>query len=148
VRDLCIGTDILVGAPGESRDDFAETLQLLENSPVAYAHVFKYSERRNTAASRNPDKVDAREINVRSAQARHVGERKRKAYSESFVGRTVEVLFEQEENGLWSGYTGNYVRVAARSSQELTNTLRIVRLEQPQAKHVLGVLDDEPHHRD
>src|SRR5690606_17665433 len=66
VPDLCLGTDILVGTPGETEADFNETCSVLEDSPLAYAHVFKYSERPGTAACRYDDKVDPAEKNRRS----------------------------------------------------------------------------------
>ena len=58
IRDVCIGTDVLVGAPGETEEDFEDTMRVIRESPLTYAHVFKYSEREGTVASRNPDKVD------------------------------------------------------------------------------------------
>lgn len=142
VRDLCLGTDVLVGTPGETEDDFEETCSLLAESPLCYAHVFKYSERPNTAALRISDKVDAAEKNRRSARVRRIGARKRLAFHERYLGRTLDVLFEQPENGYWTGYTGNYIRVAARSDQELENSIRPVRLDELCGDVVLGTLTD------
>lgn len=138
VPDLCIGTDILVGAPGEGEAEFEETLRLLEESPLCYAHVFKYSERPGTASARLPDKVDAAAQNRRSACIRRLSAEKRRRFHESHLGKTVEVLFEQEENGLWTGYTGNYVRVVVRSDQRLENRVKPVTLEKTCGDFMLG----------
>lgn len=142
VRDLCVGTDILVGAPGETDDDFDATARLLEESPIAYAHVFKYSERRNTAASHNPDKVDPKVLTRRSARIRRISARKLRAFHESFLGRTLDVLFEQQDSGFWFGYTGNYIRVAAPSPDDLTNVIRPVTLDRVSGDIVQGTVSD------
>ena len=63
VKDICIGTDVLVGTPGETPDDFEQTCSILADGNLAYAHVFKYSERQGTPASRYDEKVDATEKN-------------------------------------------------------------------------------------
>ncbi len=143
VPNLCVGTDILVGAPGETETDFTQTLDLLENSPIAYAHVFKYSDRKNTAASRMPDKVDPRTQTARSVAVRRLSARKRAAFLHRYLGRTLEVLFEEEEGGYWWGYTGNYIRVAARCNgkrgrDSLENTLKPVQLQEVCGDFMVG----------
>jgi threonylcarbamoyladenosine tRNA methylthiotransferase MtaB len=140
VPDLCIGTDVLVGSPGESDADFEETAGLLADTPIRYAHVFKYSERKGTLASRLGDKVDPETRNRRSARIRRISAEKRRAFYVSHLGRTVEVLFEHQENGYWAGYTGNYVRVGVRSSDGLENELRQVTLDRVCGDLVLGTV--------
>ncbi len=129
VPGLCIGTDILAGSPGEAEADFQETCDLLTNSPLTYAHVFKYSERDGTAALRIPEKVSPEEKNRRGALIRQISGRKLAAFHQKHVGKACPVLFETEENGVWSGYTGNYIRVSACSSDILTNRIESVVLE-------------------
>jgi len=138
VPGLYIGTDLLVGTNGETEPDFEDTCSLLREGPIDYAHVFKYSERHGTAALRLPGQVDAGDKNRRSARLRRISAQKRARFYELHLGRSVEVLFEQQENGYWSGYTGNYVRVAARSPEQLENEIRPVRLEQLCGDVVLG----------
>ena len=129
VPGLCIGTDIMVGAPGETEADFEDTCNLLLHGPLSYAHVFKYSERDGTAALRIPDKVDAEEKNRRSAIIRRISGQKLAEYQQQHVGEVMGVLFETEENGSWSGYTENYIRVAVQTGDTLKNVIRSVRLE-------------------
>ena len=143
VRDLCLGADILVGTPGETEEDFEQTCSLLAEGPLDYAHVFKYSERRGTAAQRLEGKVDAATKNRRSARVRRIGAQKRAAFHERYLGRTLEVLFEREEQGQWTGYTGNYIRVAVRSTEGLENAIRPVRIERSCGDVVLGALANE-----
>ena len=142
VPGLCIGTDIMVGMPGETEADFEETCAVLRDSPLAYAHVFKYSERDGTASQRIPDKVDPKTANRRSARVRRLSAQKRHTFYQRYLGTSVEVLFEQEQDGWWDGYTGNYVRVAARSTKRLRNELGRVRLERIHGDVAIGTSDD------
>jgi threonylcarbamoyladenosine tRNA methylthiotransferase MtaB len=140
VPGLCIGTDVLVGTPGETDEDFMETFQLLADSPIAYAHVFRYSERKGTPASRYADKVEPQTMSRRSAAIRRLSDAKRRSFYELHHGQVVEVLFEHQENGFWAGYTGNYIRVAVRSSEQLVNELRDVQLTELRGDFALGSL--------
>lgn len=140
VPDLGLGADFMVGFPGETEADFEETVALLETSPIAYTHIFKYSERRGTAASRLPDKVDPDTMARRSARLHRLGAAKLQAHSEKFPGRTLDVLFESCEEGYWTGYTGNYLRVAVRSKEDLTNVIRTVRLDRAAGEIMIGTL--------
>jgi len=140
VPGLCIGTDVLVGSPGESDEDFMETFRLVEESPIAYAHVFKYSERKGTPASRFSKRVDPRAMSRRSAAIRRLSDAKRRAFYETHLGQAVEVLFEHQENGYWAGYTGNYIRVAIRSHEWLENELRVVQLTELKGDFAFGAL--------
>lgn len=142
VRDLCIGTDVMVGFPGESEEEFDDTCRLLTESPIAYAHVFKYSDRSGTAATALAGKVNPKTMNRRSAQIRRIAAAKRRQFQERYLGQVVEVLFEDYENGYWCGYTGNYIRVAARSHIRLENTLCRVKLDRICGSRVIGSIAD------
>lgn len=143
VPGICIGTDIMVGAPGETEQDFEDTCDLLVNAPISYAHVFKYSEREGTAALKIPGKVDGTEKNRRSAVIRRISGRKLHELHEQYLGKTVEVLFESGENGSWSGYTGNYIRVTVVSDDTLTNRVLPVQLDSSCGDFVMGTLQSE-----
>ena len=138
VSDLCIGTDILVGFPGESEADFEETCRMFLKNPFAYCHVFPYSEREGTPASRSTDQVPVPERNRRSAYLRKLSAGRRYEYNERFLGRDLEVLFEDRREGSWPGYTGNYIRVVCESEKDLTNRRAMVRLERISADFVEG----------
>jgi len=142
VPGVCIGTDVLVGSPGETEADFEATCAVLTEEPVAYAHVFTYSERAGTAAARYPEKVAPQEQNRRSARVRQISARKRAAFYEARLGTVANVLFEHEQDGYWEGYTADFVRVAAESAEDLGNRLRSVRLIERCSDVVLGALHD------
>jgi len=143
VPNLCIGTDVLVGFPGETDDDFADTCSIIADHPVTYAHVFKYSDRKGAPAERMGPKVAPAVAARRSEQVRASSAKKLDAFQRSFAGTTAEVLFEQQDKGLWTGYTMNYIRVAVCSSDQLSNTIRTVRLEAAQGDRMTGSLIDD-----
>lgn len=141
VPGIGVGTDVLVGFPGETDEDFEDTCSALTDSPIAYAHVFKYSPRTGTASTRMEDPVPGTTINGRSAVVRRIGDGKRRIFQEKHLGTTAEVLFEQRENSYWHGYSGNYVRVAVQSDCDLTNRIERVRLRSIQGDIVVGAID-------
>jgi len=140
VPGLCIGTDILTGFPGEGEKEFDETCRIFLDNPFAYCHVFTYSEREGTPAVRQSEIVPVPERNRRGAYLRRLSAKRRYNYYESYLGKTVEVLFEDRRQGVWPGYTCNYIRVVSESSQDLTNRLARVRLEKMSADFVEGSL--------
>ena len=138
-------TDILVGSPGERQEDFEQTCALIECGPFSYAHVFKYSERDGTAAARYAGKVDDQEKSWRSARVRRLSAMKLSRYHERFRGRRMPVLFEHGEDGWWSGYTGNYIRVSMCSDAILENRIREVVLGESCGDFVTGrIADTQP----
>ncbi len=129
VPDVCLGTDVIVGFPGETEARFEETLDLLRELPLAYFHVFSYSDREHARSSRYGDKVPREVILERSRRLRELSQRKRQLYFRRFLGKTEPVLFEQRKNGYWSGLTDTYIRVKVRGEENLENRLIPVRLE-------------------
>ena len=110
--DAGIGSDVIVGFPGETDSHFEETYQFLVDMPVSYLHVFTYSERPNTAALEIDGAVDMRERAQRSERLRMLGVRKRQVFNKRFVGRRVSVLLEgQGDDNVTTGLTREYVRV-------------------------------------
>jgi len=138
IPDICIGTDVIVGFPGESDDDFEKTYELLLDEPVHYFHVFSYSERHMAKSRRLADKVPAEKIQERSRRLRELSRRKRRIFYESFVGREVNVLFEQQKDGHWTGLTEHYLRVKTVSQQTLENQIRAVRLRKYHNSSLFG----------
>ena len=127
IPDLCVGTDVMVGFPGESEEAFANTLAVLHELPLAYLHVFSFSDRPGTPAVRMKGHVPAGLIKARSRELAGLSQLKRLAFYQRFVDRPVRVLFEStNENGLWMGLTDHYIKVGVRSSVDLSNTIRPV----------------------
>ncbi len=140
VPQICLGTDVLVGFPGETEDYFKQTLDYLETSPLSYFHVFSYSDRTHNKSRRYPDKVPQDTIRRRSEILRRLSARKRHDYLQTFIGKTEPVLFEQKKHGRWSGVTDTYIRVRVESDRDLTNRLLPVTLTGTGNQNMIGTL--------
>jgi threonylcarbamoyladenosine tRNA methylthiotransferase MtaB len=119
--DAAIGTDLIVGFPGESDKQFEQSFEFLESLPLAYFHVFPYSVRSGTTAAKFAGKVASREIKRRAAVVRALGERKRIEFAQRMLGKRLQVLLEERSEGRLTGYSRNYVRVMTDGSDDLTN---------------------------
>jgi threonylcarbamoyladenosine tRNA methylthiotransferase MtaB len=141
VPDIGLGTDVIVGFPGETDDSFERTLGFLESLPLAYFHVFSYSKRYGTRAAKLDGHLSPEVIKRRSERLRELSDSKRLAFARGFEGSEVDVLFEQrDESGLWTGLTGNYLRVGVASAESLRNQFRRVRVLEAGSELSLGVL--------
>ena len=129
VPHVCLGTDAMVGFPGEDEAAFANTRLLLADLPLAYCHVFSYSGRPHTYAQRYMDPVPPAAMQARSRILRELSARKKAAFYRGFMGRTVRVLFERLENsGSYIGFSDNYLKVGVKASEDLSNRMALVRL--------------------
>lgn len=125
----CIGVDVIVGFPGETKEDFLETYQFLNNLNISYLHVFTYSERENTLAAEMPNPVHLKERGERSNMLHILSDKKRRAFYEQHIGNEFSVLFENDiEDGMMHGFTENYIRVAAQYDPILINELKKIRI--------------------
>ena len=130
IPDLGLGTDVMVGFPGESEARFANTLAAVTDLPFAYLHVFAYSKRPGTAAASMTGAVPAATVRSRSKALAELSRARRMTFYQRYVGRTVEVLFETpDDTGRWTGLTGNYMRVGVTAEEDLANRLRPVAIE-------------------
>jgi threonylcarbamoyladenosine tRNA methylthiotransferase MtaB len=120
--DAAIGTDLIAGFPGESLRQFDDYFRFVESLPLAYFHVFPYSVRPGTTASKFGERVASQEIKRRAAVLRELGERKRTDFAARAAGSKLKVLLEDCSGGRLHGYSRNYVRVAAAGPAELINT--------------------------
>jgi threonylcarbamoyladenosine tRNA methylthiotransferase MtaB len=122
--DACIGVDVIVGFPGETDDNFLETMHFLKDLDISYLHVFTYSERANTGAPKLGAKVPMEVRRERSKQLHLLSDRKKQAFYQTQIGKTKKVLFEQEENeGFLYGFTENYVKVKTPYAADLVNQI-------------------------
>ena len=127
--DACIGADVIVGFPGESDEEFKKTMDFLIELPLSYLHVFTYSERANTTATRMKDIVPIPKRKERSKQLRNLSEKKKRAFYLSQQGKNEKVVFEkQEENGVMYGFTSNYVKVKTGYNPYMINQTGHVKL--------------------
>lgn len=138
--DAAITTDVIVGFPGETEADHRATLALAERVGFARIHVFPFSPRPGTPAASMPDAVGQDVILRRSAELRALGARLAAAYAERFLGRTMDVLWEQSpRQGYWTGLTANYLRVRAQGDS-LGNRILPARLVAVERGGLVGVV--------
>ena len=129
VPEAAITTDVIVGFPGETEKEFGESLDFCRQMEFARIHVFSYSPRPGTEASRMPNQIADRVKKQRSQEMLALAEESARNFRRRFSGRTMMVLWEKQSRGVWSGYTGNYIKVYTESSEDLTNKLMPVKLE-------------------
>jgi len=123
----CIGVDVIVGFPGETREDFIDTYNFLNELNVSYLHVFTYSEREHTLASEMSGVVPGSTRAERSKMLHILSDKKRRAFYEAQLGNTGEVLFEGDiKDGFMHGFTRNYVKVKTKYDPVLVNELKTV----------------------
>ncbi len=129
-QNPAITTDVIVGFPGETDEEFAETKEFLERVGFYEMHIFKYSRRKGTRADLMPDQIPEQVKNSRSNCLLELEQEMSGRYRNTFAGKEVSVLFEErkevEGKQYWVGHTPEYVTVAAESNEDLTN--RIVKV--------------------
>jgi threonylcarbamoyladenosine tRNA methylthiotransferase MtaB len=144
VPDLGIGTDLMVGFPGETDAVFANTRALAADLPFAYFHVFSYSLRPGTAAAKFAGTVPSATVKARSQELCALSRAKRMQFYHRYLGQTVSVLFEtRSRSGLFTGLTDNYIRVGAPADDDLSNQVRSVRLTGAMDGLAVGALAPE-----
>lgn len=127
--NCCIGVDVIVGFPGETHDDFLDTYHFLNELDISYLHVFTYSEREQTEAAEMKGKVAGSTRFDRNKMLHILSDKKRRAFYQSQIGATAQVLFEDDQkNGFMHGFTKNYVKVKAKYDPIMVNELKNVKL--------------------
>ena len=135
-----ITTDLIVGFPGETEEEFQQTLDFIQKCAFSAMHIFPYSKRPGTPAAKLPGQVLNAVKEERAHRAAQIARTMQDAYLDSWVGETVPVLFEEERDGLWRGHTTRYCEVTVQSAQPLHNQLRQVRLTGRDGGALQGVL--------
>lgn len=108
--EIAIGTDIIVGFPSETEEDFKKTLQLIEKTNFSYIHVFTYSQRPFTKASEMPEQIPENLKKARATTLLEIAEKKRNDYIKRFVGKELEAIIENQKNNLFSATSDNYIK--------------------------------------
>lgn len=139
IPDIAITTDVMVGFPGEDRAAFDQSYAFVEQMAFAKIHVFPYSERPGTAASRLPNQVPLHVKEDRARELRNLAQEQRRRYRYRFLGRELPVLWEkQRQDGRWTGWTDNYLRVVADADQDILNQTTQVRILSDEKGHLNG----------
>ncbi|MFW2136253.1 tRNA (N(6)-L-threonylcarbamoyladenosine(37)-C(2))-methylthiotransferase MtaB [Chryseobacterium sp. TY4] len=138
--DACIGVDVIVGFPGETEEKFMETYNFLNDLPISYLHVFTYSERENTEAADMNGVVPISERKKRNKMLRILSEKKKMAFYQTQLGKTLPVLWEHEnKNGFMYGFTENYVRVKKVFDINSVNQIEMLKLTKIDDEGIVAV---------
>ena len=142
IPDAFIGIDIIAGMNGETADDFADSYNFVKSMPVSFLHVFPYSERPNTNAVNFTPKVPSIEKQKRTKQYLALSDEKLRSFYKANTGKTFDVLFETVSNGVYHGFTPNYIKVELQSSINLRNRIISVTLSEfnPETGRMTGVV--------
>ena len=138
--ECAVTTDMIVAFPGETEEEFAESLAFIRKCAFADMHIFPYSRRPGTPADKMPGQHNNATKEARSRGAIALAEEMSRAYREGFVGRTLEVLFEEREGEFYTGHAPNYIKVYARG-ENLHNEIRTVTVLEVYRDGVIGRLD-------
>jgi len=143
VPGICIGSDVIVGFPGETAEMFQETVNQLKQTPVHYFHVFSFAERQGTTAAKMDQRVPGQIMAKRSSILRKLSNEKREGFIRQNLGRVLSVLFEGNNKGnQWQGYSENFIRVFVTSDNDLKNEIRPVRINEFATGHANGEIID------
>ena len=137
--ECAVTTDMIVAFPGETEEEFTESLAFIRKCAFADMHIFPYSRRPGTPADKMPGQHNNATKEARSRAAIALAEEMSRAYREGFIGRTLEVLFEEREGEFYTGHAPNYIKVYARG-ENLHNEIRTVTVLEVYRDGVIGRL--------
>ena len=136
--DAAITTDIMTGFPGETQVEFEQTCNFVERIGFSQAHIFKFSARKGTKAAKMPNQIPLSEKERRSKILFEICEKSKEFYRAKYIGKNMDVLFEQKRGKLWEGLTVNYIPVQAEHDADLVGKIMNVRLEKSLNGVILG----------
>ena len=138
--DVILTTDIIVGFPNETDEDFEQTYDFLKSIKFYKMHVFKYSQRKGTVAAKMKNQVSPEKKEERSKRLLKLSSDNEKDYLNEYVGKDVKVLFEEQDGEFVKGHTDNYIVVEAKGSEENLNKILTVHVEQSGEEKLVGIL--------
>ena len=139
-------TDVIVGFPGETDEEFAKTYEFLKEIDFYRLHVFKYSPRRGTVAEKMPNQIDGNKKEERSNKLIELSNSTENKHNKNYIGKTVKVLFEEFENGFFKGHTTNYMMVKVAGEEEqsdkFVNKILDVKIKEnnDETRELIGIL--------
>lgn len=141
IKDVSITTDVIVGFPGETNDEFDQTLQFLKEIELTQMHIFKYSPRKGTPASEMKNQIDPQIKQIRSDALSSLNRENFEKFASKFVGQEMKVLFEQSvDSNNYEGLTNNYLRVVVSSDKDLQGEILNVLIKEVKNEYVIGEL--------
>lgn len=143
IEDVSVTTDVIVGFPGESDEEFEETYAFLKRIRLSKMHVFKYSKRDGTRAAAMKEQIDGKVKEQRSAKLIELDKTLERQFMDRFIGKNMNVLYEQNfENNhdVYEGYTPNYIKVIAKSDRNLKDCIEKTKLVSSENGYAVGKL--------
>lgn len=136
-KDVMLTTDIIVGFPGETEEEFSETYKFLKDIKFYKMHIFKYSPRKGTKAAEMKNQVNGNIKEERSRKLIELSDENEKEYNKRYIGKEVEILFEEEKEGLYKGHTQNYILAYYKTDKKLENKIVRVKCIGTETEHII-----------
>jgi threonylcarbamoyladenosine tRNA methylthiotransferase MtaB len=144
IPGVALTTDIIVGFPGETNDDFECSYRFVKEISFARIHVFPYSPKEKTAAAGFPGQISATVKNARATEMIALGKESSRFFLECYVGKELDVLYENmPEPGIYEGYSGNYISVRTESKKNMMNEIWRVRVARRVGEYLLSLAEGE-----
>lgn len=141
--NAALTTDVIVGFPGETDEEFSKTYEFLKRIKFYKMHVFKYSQRKGTKAEVMPNQIDGNVKEQRSKKLIELSDENEEWYNNQYIGNTVEVLFEEKDGKYLKGHTTNYIEVFAEADSNLENTIAKVKITAAEKNKLMGNIINE-----
>ena len=139
--EVAITTDLIVGFPGETVEEFAQTLEFIKKIKFSHMHIFKFSPKEGTPAAKYPNQVDPRIKDERSKIITELAEENAKEFKSNFVGKSLEVLYEQKfdkKSNNFEGLTDNYIKVISESAYDIKGKIIKTSLMEVKEDYIIG----------
>ena len=140
-NDVILTTDIIVGFPGESDEEFNTTYKFLQKIKFYKMHIFKYSQRKGTKAAEMKEQVDGKIKEERSQKLIELSNHNEMEYNKKYIGKEVEVLIEEKKDGYYRGHTKNYILAYIKSNKNLEN--KIIKAKCKKAENTYIIVDNK-----
>ena len=143
-HNISLTTDVIVGFPGETDEDFEKTYEFLKKIKFYKMHIFKYSPKKGTVAKNMKNQIDGKVKEERSSKLIELSDKNQNEYNEEYIGEEVKVLFEEYKNGYFKGHTSNYIMVNVKEDKinedKIVNNILNVRINEnnKETKELLG----------
>lgn len=139
--NVSLTTDVIVGFPGETKEEFAKTYKFLEKTKFYKMHIFKYSQRKGTKAAIMPKQVPGDIKEERSRKLIELSNKNQKEQNEKYIGKEIDVLFEEQEGEYVKGHTTNYIMVYVKSDDtSIENTIKKVKITEVIGENLVGII--------
>ena len=127
-EDVILTTDIIVGFPDESEEEFNQTYEFLRKIKFYKMHIFKYSPRHGTKAESMKNQISGDIKEIRSKKLLELSDKNENEYLDTYIGKEAEVLFEEKEGDYYKGHTANYIMVKFKTEENLENQIKKIKI--------------------